>query len=73
MLGYIQGLFARFFAYIYDVCSRKSVTEETTLLDPRESIVYEDYMAKKDMQELNEIISFIRKKENAIKKKCKLR
>ena len=73
MLGYFQELFARFFAYIYSVCSRKSVTEETTLLDPRESIVYEDYMAKKDMQELNEIFSFVRKKENDVKRKCKLR
>ena len=73
MLAYIQGLFTRFFAYIYEACSRQSETDDTVLLDPRESIVYEDYMLKKDMQELNEIISFIRKKENAIKKKCKLR
>ena len=73
MIGYIQELFARFFAYIYEACSRKSVTEETTLLDPREAIVYEDYMAKKDMRELNEIFSFVRNKENAMKRKCKLR
>ena len=74
MIGYIQELFAKFFAYIYGICSREeSVTEETTLLDPREAIVYEDYMAKKDMKELNEIFSFVRNKENAMKRKCKLR
>ena len=67
MLGYIRGLFTKFFAYIYDICSWKYVTEETALLDPREAIVYEDYMAKKDMQELNDIFSFVRKKENDVK------
>ena len=73
MLGYFQNLLSRFFAYIYSVCSRQTVTEETTLLDPRESIVFDDYMHKKDMQELNDIFSFVRSKENAVKRKCKLR
>ena len=72
MLGYFQELLARFFAYIYSVCT-KSVTEETTELDPREAIVFDDYMHKKDMQELNDIFSFVRSKENAVKRKCKLR
>ena len=73
MLDYLQSLFARFFAFIYNACSRKEVTEETTPLDPRESIIYENYMHKKDMRELNDIFSFVRKKENDIKNKCKLR
>lgn len=70
MLGYIQNLLASLFDYFYNFCSRKSETENTTLLDPREAIVYEDYMHKKDMRELNDIFSFVRKKENAIKRKC---
>ena len=70
MLGYIQDLLARFVAYFYNLCSRKNETEDTTLLDPREAIVYEDYMHKKDMRELNDIFSFVRKKENDIKRKC---
>ena len=73
MLGYLQELLARFFAYMYSVCTKQSVTEETTLLDPRESIVFDDYMHKKDMQELNDIFSFVRKKENDVKRKCKRR
>ena len=73
MIAYLQQLFARFLAYIYDACSRKNVTEETSLLDPRETIVYEKYMAEKDMKELNDIFSFVREKENDVKRKCKLR
>ena len=73
MIAYIQQLFARFFTYIYETCSRQSVTEETAPLDPRETIIYEKYMAEKDMKELNEIFSFVRNKENAVKRKCKLR
>jgi len=70
MLGYVQNLLARFFAYIYGICSWKSDTTHTPLLNPTEAVVYDDYMHKKDMQELNEIFSFVRKKENAIKRKC---
>ena len=70
MLGYFQELLTRFFVYIYTTCSRKSDTPET-LLDPREAIVFEDYMHKKDMRELNDIFSFVRAKENLIKRKCK--
>ena len=74
MIGYIQNLFARFLAYIYSVCSsREFVTEDTTLLDPREPIIDDGYMADKEMEELNDIFSFARNKENTVKIKCKLR
>ena len=75
MLGYIQNLFARLFAYIYDICSRKPVVTEQELapLDPRETII-EDYMKDKELKELNAIYHFVRKrKENDVKRKCKLR
>ena len=73
MITYIQDLFSRLVSYLYGLCPWKSETEETTFLDPRETVIYDKYMADKEMRELNEIISFIKKKENDIKKKCKLR
>ena len=75
MLGYLQGLFARFFAYIYSACSRKQPdeSEETTPLDPREPII-EDYIKDKELKELNEIFNFVKKrKEYPYKYKCTLR
>ena len=41
-------------------------------LDARESIVFEDYLDRKDMHELRDIFAFVRKKENSLKQKiCK--
>ena len=73
MLGYFQGLLARFFNYIYGFWSPSESDTTETLLDPRETIVFDDYMHKKDMQELNDIFSFVREKENRIKRKCQSR
>ena len=70
MLGYIQGLLARFFNYIYGFWS-PSESEETTPLDPREPIVDEDYMHYRDMKELNDIFGYVREKRKSIKRKCR--
>ena len=75
MITYIQDLFSRLVSYIYDLCpwKSKSEPEQSTFLDARETVIYEKYMADKEMRELNEIICFIKRKENDIKNKCKLR
>ena len=46
--------------------------EEERLLDARETI-QDNYMSLKDLDELNGIISYVRKKKTAAKEKCKLR
>ena len=69
MIGYIQQLFARVVAYIYRLCSRKSVIEETRLLDNRDN-VDEMYLHKIEMQRLQNIISYFQEKENEVKRKC---
>ena len=53
-------------------CTKNDKPEYLEPLDPRQKI-YEDYMQKKELKELNDIFSYVRKKENTIKKKCKLR
>ena len=70
MIGYIQQLFARFVAYLSNFfASKKSVTEETRLLDNREN-VDDLYIHKIEMQRLQDIISYFKEKENQIKRKC---
>lgn len=53
-------------------CSKNEKPEYLEPLDPRQKI-YEDYMQKDQLRELNDIFSYVRKKENRIKEKCKLR
>ena len=52
-------------------CTKDDKPEYLEPLDPRQKI-YEDYMQKKELKELNDIFSYVRKKENRIKEKCKL-
>ena len=70
MIAYLQQLFARFFDYISSFW--KSVTEKPRLSDNGDN-VDELYMHKIEMQQLQNIISYFRDKENQIKRKCKLR
>ncbi len=73
-MQYVRRLVQRVSDYIWSFfCSTNEKGSDVVPLDPKERLVYEDYMASKDLQELNEIISFVRKKENDIKSKCKLR
>ena len=69
MLGYFQGLLARFFNYIYGFWSSSESDTTETLLDPREPI-FEDYMHYRDMKELNDIFGYVREKRKSIKRKC---
>ena len=59
-------------AYVFGFLARgcKKKYPEPIPLDPRERIVFEDYMLKKDLAELRDIFTYVRKKENAIKEKC---
>ena len=65
MLGYFQGLLARFFNYIYGFWSPSESDTTETLLDPREPIVDEDYMHYRDMKELNDIFGYVREKRKS--------
>ena len=63
-------MFARFIAYLSNFfSSKKSVTEETRLLDNREN-VDDLYIHKIEMQRLQDIIGYFKEKENQIKRKC---
>ena len=67
---YIHNFWNTVYDYVRSFfCKEK----EPIPLNPREKIVFEDYMLKKDLQELNDIFSYVRKKENALKEKCKHR
>ena len=72
-MQYIKRILTKVHDYLWSFfCSAKPKVELIPL-DPRQRVVYEDYMAQKDLQELNDIFSYVRNKENAIKTKCKLR
>ena len=64
-------MFAKLNNYVWSFfCSAKAKPEVLEPLDPREKI-YEDYMETKNLKELNDIFSYVRGKENALKTKCK--
>ena len=65
----LYNLFETILGYLYKKLCRTRELEPIPL-DPRERIVFEDYMLKKDLQELRDIFSYVRKKENDIKEKC---
>ena len=58
--------------YFAAFCEKKPVIEETGIFDPREKI-YENYMSEMAITELNDISSYIEKKKDIYKEKCKLR
>ncbi len=53
-------------------CSKNAKPDNLEPLDPRQKI-YENYVVTDQLQELNDIFSYVKKKENKIKEKCKLR
>ena len=70
-MKYIKQLFAKLNDYVWSFfCSTKSKPQELQPLDPQEKI-YEDYMETENLKELNDIFTYVRCKENALKTKCK--
>jgi hypothetical protein len=66
MLSY----FYKFWNYLASFFISESVTEDTKYFDAREKI-YDDYMAKKTVCELDDICSYFERKKNIHKGKCK--
>ena len=67
----LKNLFAKLNDYVWSFfCSAKAKPQELQPLDPQEKI-YEDYMHTENLQELNDIFTYVRSKENALKTKCK--
>jgi len=53
-------------------CTKNAKPTYLEPLDPRQKI-YENYLVKDQLQELNDIFSYVKQKEIKIKEKCKLR
>ena len=69
---FIQDMLTSIWKYFTSFFYTETVTDDTSFFDAREKI-YEDYMSKKAMSELNDICSYIEKKKNIHKDKCRLR
>jgi hypothetical protein len=62
--------FYKFLNYLASFFVSESVTEETRFFDAREKI-YDDYITKKTVCELDDICSYIQDKKNIHIEKCK--